>query len=275
MIHRILTSVLIALATVAIAGARADDKTQGHPGTGAGQPVPAKPGAPSAKDSKTPADAHGKAEKPTDPHGKAVEAAPAHSAAAEGHAADAGPSNGGGDGAHAEHDAHGGEHGGGNIFAGGIGNIFWTALFFGLVVLVLGKQAWPHVLHVLNEREQTIRIAIANAKREREEAEALLAKYTAQMDRAREQATAIVDESRREAAEERRRIQDEARKLSDEMLAAARREIEVAAAAAVGELRDRSADLAASLAGLLIRKEVRPDAYRDMASKMLSNGSRT
>ena len=266
MIQRILTSLLISLAALAVAGARADDKAQGHPGTGAGQPVPApsKPATPAPKDSKAPVDAHGKAaEKPTDAHGKS----------AEGHAAEAGHGEGGE--AHGEHDAHGGEHGGGNIFAGGIGNIFWTALFFGLVVTVLGKQAWPHVLQVLNEREQTIRVAIANAKREREEAEALLARYTAQMDKAREQATAIVDESRREASEERRRIQDEARKQSDEMLAAARREIDAAAQAAVGELRDRSAELASILAGQLIRKDVKPDAYRELASKMLSNGSRT
>ncbi len=95
------------------------------------------------------------------------------------------------------------------------------------------------------------------------------------MDKAREHATAVVDESRREASEERRRIQDEARKQSDEMLAAARREIEAAAQVAVGELRDRAAELAAGLAGQLIRKEVRPDSYREMAATMLSNGSRT
>lgn len=160
------------------------------------------------------------------------------------------------------------EHESVNIFAGGIGNVVWTALLFGLVVMVLGKSAWPQLLAVLQEREHTIRIALENAKKERIEAEKLLAQYTAQMDRAREQATAIVDEGRRSAADERRRIQDEARKQSDELIAAAKREIEAAAAAANAELAEHASATAASLAGQLIRKDLRPDGYRDLVAQV-------
>ena len=43
-----------------------------------------------------------------------------------------------------------------NVFAGTIGNSIVTLIIFGLVVFILGKFAWPHLMRVLAEREQTI-----------------------------------------------------------------------------------------------------------------------
>jgi F-type H+-transporting ATPase subunit b len=156
-----------------------------------------------------------------------------------------------------------------NIFGGGIGNMIWTTIIFAIVVVVLRNKAWPQLLKALNDREQSIRTSLENAKREREAAEKLLADYKRQIDQARVEATAIVDEGRRDADAVRRRIQEEARRESDEMVARARREILLARDTAIKDLYDSTAELAVQVAGGIIRKELRADDHRSLVTESL------
>src|SRR6185436_7204569 len=57
-------------------------------------------------------------------------------------------------------------------FAGNVGNAVWTLLIFVIVVVILGKFAWGPVLSLLKEREDFIHKSLADAKRDRDEAEA-------------------------------------------------------------------------------------------------------
>lgn len=161
------------------------------------------------------------------------------------------------------------EHEQPNIFGGNIGNMIWTTIIFAAVVYILGQKAWPPLIKALQEREHAIHTSLANAKTEREAAEKLLAEYKAQIEKARVEATAIVDEGRRDAEVVRRRIQDEARKESDEMLARAKREIQLATDAATKELYDRTAELAVQVAGGIIRKELNPTDHRGLVTESL------
>jgi F-type H+-transporting ATPase subunit b len=159
--------------------------------------------------------------------------------------------------------------GGGNIFAGDLGNMIWTTIIFGIVVVILGTKAWPVILKTLHEREEAIRGSLEKAAREREEAEKLLAKYREQIDKARVEATAIVEEGRRDAAETRRRLQEEAAKESAEMIARARQEVKLAADTAIKELYDRTAELAVQVAGSIVSKELNPDDHRRLVTESL------
>src|SRR4051794_9307321 len=100
------------------------------------------------------------------------------------------------------------EHGGeaGNPFAGDIGSALWTLLIFGLVVLLLGKFAWGPILNALQSRETFIREALETAKRDRDEAELRLKEYEDRLAQARSEASAIVDEGRRDAGVVKQRI---------------------------------------------------------------------
>src|SRR5215212_11340932 len=84
-------------------------------------------------------------------------------------------------------------------FAGNVGNAIWTLAIFLLVVAILGKFAWGPVLALLQEREQFIHKSLADAKRDREEAEARLREYAAKIQTARVEAAAILDEARRDS----------------------------------------------------------------------------
>src|SRR5262245_27567766 len=104
------------------------------------------------------------------------------------------------------------EHESPSLFAGDLGNSFWTLLIFVLVLVVLGKYAWGPILNALQSREQFIREALEKAKREREEAEARLREYEERLAGARGEASAIVDEGRRDAEAVKRRVEEEAKR---------------------------------------------------------------
>ncbi len=162
-----------------------------------------------------------------------------------------------------------------SLLGGDIGNAVFTLIIFLVVVAVLGKFAWKPLLNVLNDRETAIRESLESARQERIEAEHLLAEYKAQLDRARAEAAAVVEEGRRDGAGVRQRIQQEARQQADELLARARREIQLAADTAVKELYDRTADLAVSLAGNILRQELSPDKHRQLVADSLAQIRKT
>ena len=156
-----------------------------------------------------------------------------------------------------------------SLFAGGIGNFFITLIIFGAVVYILGTQAWPPLLKLLDEREHAIRGSLEEARKEREEAEKLLSDYKEQIAKAREEATAIVEEGRRDAAAVRSRMQEEAREESAEMIERAKREIGLATDAAKTEIYEQASQLAVQVAGAIVRKELSADDHKQLVSEAL------
>lgn len=160
-------------------------------------------------------------------------------------------------------------HGEPNILAGDFGNIFFTLLIFLIVVFLLGKYAWKPVLNVLQERENTIRESLEHARREREEANRVLEKYTRQIEQARTEARGILDIGRRNAEEVRRRIQVEAREGAGQLVERAKREIRLATDAAKKEVYDLAAELAVDVAGRIIRKKLSAQDHKDLVAESL------
>jgi F-type H+-transporting ATPase subunit b len=152
------------------------------------------------------------------------------------------------------------EEGGGGLspFAGDLGNALWTLLVFGLVVFVLGRFAWRPILHGLQQREQFIRASLEQARRDRDEAEALLREYTEKLTAARAEATAIVEEARRDADVVRRHVEEEANTEAGRIVERSKREITLAAEAAKKDLFAESARLAVEIAGKLLAREIQP-----------------
>lgn len=153
--------------------------------------------------------------------------------------------------------AGGGEgHGESSIFAGDLGNVLWTLVIFGLVLFVLGKFAWGPMLDMLQKREDFIRESLESAKKDRVEAEARLAEYEERLTEARAEATAIVEEGRRDAEVLRQRIEEEARAEAEKVMGRAKREISIAHETAVKELYELSGRLATDIAGRIVGREL-------------------
>ncbi len=167
--------------------------------------------------------------------------------------------------------------GGGNIFAGDLGNMIWTLVIFVLVLLVLGKFAWGPILEGLQGRENFIRESLAEAKADREAAEERLREYEAKLAEARAEATAIVDEGRRDAEVVKQSIETDARDEAQKTVERALREIELAKANAIEEVYGVASGMAVDLASHVIRKELTPEDHarliNEAAEKMRGAGS--
>jgi F-type H+-transporting ATPase subunit b len=168
------------------------------------------------------------------------------------------------------------EHGGGeehaapSIWAGGLHNVIWTLIIFGSLLLVLGRFAWGPLLGALQKREEFIRNSLEQARRERHEADELLKKYTEQIDRARDQAGAILDEGRRDAETVRRRIESEARANAEDIVKRAKQDIELAHQHAVKQIYEEIAELSTRIAGQIIGREVKPEEHRQFVAGALN-----
>lgn len=156
-----------------------------------------------------------------------------------------------------------------SLFAGDVGNALWTLVIFLVVVFVLGKFAWGPLLGALQRREQFIRDALADAKRDREEAEARLAEYERRLAEARAEASGIVDEGRRDAEVVKGRIEREAREEADRMIERARREIELAKTAAIKELYGKTAEMATEIATKVVRREISAADHQKLIAEAL------
>ncbi len=156
-----------------------------------------------------------------------------------------------------------------NLFAGDLGNAIWTLVIFLLAVFILGKFAWGPLLSTLQDRESFIRDSLAQAKADRDEAQAVLAEYQAKLDQARSEATSIVEEGRRDAEVVKATVEEEARDEAQKMIARAKREIEIAKSTAVRELYETSAALATDLAGRVLRREVRPEDHERLIAEAI------
>jgi F-type H+-transporting ATPase subunit b len=141
-------------------------------------------------------------------------------------------------------------------FTGDLGNMIWTLVIFLVVIFVLGRFAWGPLLNLLQKREEFIRESLEQAKRDREHAEANRKAIDEKLEATRGEATAIVEEARRDAEVVKRKIEETARKEAEALLQRSRREIRVATDTAVRELYDLTGKLATDVATRIIRKEI-------------------
>lgn len=143
-----------------------------------------------------------------------------------------------------------------SLLAGDLGNSVWTLVIFIVVLVVLGKFAWGPILKGLQTRESFIREALEKAKHDRVAAEERLKEYEARLAASRAEATALVEEGRRDAEVVKRRIEAAGKEEADKMIARAKREIHIATVTATQDLYNLSAKLATQLAAQVIGREL-------------------
>ncbi len=170
--------------------------------------------------------------------------------------------------------AHGDGHEQPTLFTGDLGNIFWSWLTFLIVIGVLGKFAWKPILTSLQQREEFIRDSLAKAKQDRESAEASMKEYEQRLQAAREEATAMVEEGRRDAEVLHRKIEQEARDEATAMLDRAKSEISLARDTAIKELYGLTAQLATEVAGKIVGKELNAADHERLVSESVDELSK-
>ena len=148
-----------------------------------------------------------------------------------------------------------------SLFSIDFGLAFWNVLTFLTLLVVLGVFGWRPMMAALAAREKGIQDNIDDARRQRDEAEALLAEYREQLAEGRRHAQAMVAEGREAADALRKELEAKAREESRTMLANARREIAREREAAVEAVRRESVDVALAVASRLLSERL--DSQRD------------
>jgi F-type H+-transporting ATPase subunit b len=147
---------------------------------------------------------------------------------------------------------------------------FWTAITFGLLLIVLGKFAWGPILQMIQTREKTIEDALEAARKERAAAEAAAAEMKASLQKAREESAELIRKNQQEVAAAKTELMAAARTESDNLLAAARKTIEEEKRKAMAELRAQAVDIAIDAAGRLVQMNMDSNKQKQLVEEYLS-----
>jgi F-type H+-transporting ATPase subunit b len=150
------------------------------------------------------------------------------------------------------------------------GLTFWTIVTFILVAIILRYTAWKPIIGMLDERERAIRDTIESAKRERAEAERLLAEQKEAIAEARREAADLVRKNQAEVEAARQQAIAVAKKDAEEMIASARKAIDEERAKAVSEVRGVAVDLALAAAGKLLETNLDDTKQRKLAEDFVA-----
>lgn len=151
-----------------------------------------------------------------------------------------------------------------------IGLIFWSTLFFLILLFVLGKFAWPAILSAIKARNESIRNALDAAEKAKEE----MAKLQADNEKILAEAKAERDALLREAKEVKEKIVAEAKEQASleakKLIRLARESINSEKAAAINDLKKQVAGLSVEIAEKLLRTKLKETkAQKEMVNRMI------
>lgn len=119
----------------------------------------------------------------------------------------------------------------------------YSILAFLILVFVLGRYAYPPILDMLKKREDTIRSAIDEAEKTRDEATHLLEEYKEQIKTARQEAQEVIEQGKKVGESVRKEITVKANEEARLIVERAQAEIEREKERALADLQAKVADL--------------------------------
>jgi len=153
----------------------------------------------------------------------------------------------------------------------GIGLIFWTTLFFLILLFVLGKFAWPAILTAIRARNESIKQALDSAERAKKE----MAKLQADNEKVLAEAKAERDAMMKEAKQMKEKLiadaKEEAGKEAKKLVANAREAIQAEKKAAINDLKTQVANLSMDIAEKILKTKLEDSkAQKELVSKLIN-----
>lgn len=147
---------------------------------------------------------------------------------------------------------------------------FFAAIFHFILILVLLRLvAYKPLVKLLEERRQYIADSIAEAEREKTEAQEIRAGYEEEMRRSRERAEEIIERATKIGEEQSAEIITEAKKEADRIKNEAISEIRMEKEKALAALRDEVASLSIVVAERIIDERITDGLQHDMVEKFI------
>jgi len=152
------------------------------------------------------------------------------------------------------------------------GLLFWTALVFISLLLVLTKFIWKPILSAVNAREQKISEALELAVKTQAEMKLMQAQNEDLLKEARAERDAIVKDAKEIATKVIEDAKSAAKKESEKVVIAARQAIEAEKAGAIADLKSQVAAFSIEIAEKIVRGELsNDDKQKALAEKLATD----
>jgi F-type H+-transporting ATPase subunit b len=151
------------------------------------------------------------------------------------------------------------------------GLIIWTWITFIIVAVILRKFAWGPLLSAVESREKSITNAIESAKRERAEAEKLLAEQKTAIAQARQEAADAVRKTQADMEKFREELMAKARKEADTLKADATRAITEERSKAIAEIKGEAVKLSIAIAEKLLTEKLDDAKHQALAQQFVQD----
>lgn len=154
------------------------------------------------------------------------------------------------------------------------GLFFWQLLIFIFLVLLLKKFAWKLILDTVNERESSIKNAISEAEKARNEMASIQESNQKVLKEARTEREALLKETRATSAEMVALAKTNAQTEANKIIAQAQEAIKNEKRTAVIELKNQVAQISLEIAEKIIETELdNKDKQAQLVDKLLKDVS--
>ena len=154
------------------------------------------------------------------------------------------------------------------------GLFFWQLLIFIFLVLLLKKFAWKPILDTVNERESSIKDAMSEADKARNEMAAIQESNQKVLKEARAEREALLKDARNTGAEIVAQAKTEAKTEANKIISQAQEAIQNEKRAAVNELKNQVAQISLEIAEKVIDTELaNKDKQAQLVDKLLKDSS--
>jgi F-type H+-transporting ATPase subunit b len=149
------------------------------------------------------------------------------------------------------------------------GTLVAQIFHFVILLIFLRVVAYPPIVKILEQRQNAIAGNVAAAEEERKQAEALRQSYLADMQKAKEEAQAIIQQATKAGEAQAQQILEAARAESNRVKENALHEIEREKEKAVAELRDQVVSLSILVADKIIGKQITQDLQHGLVKEFI------
>jgi F-type H+-transporting ATPase subunit b len=141
-----------------------------------------------------------------------------------------------------------------DLITPGFGLVFWTAVTFIFLLVILRKFAWNPILGAVSDREEGIKAALASAEEARKEMENLTADNDRILKEARSERQAMLKEARELKSNMIETAKEEAKEEANKLVLQAQAAIAAEKKAAIADLKSVVAELSILLQKQLFAK---------------------
>ena len=153
-----------------------------------------------------------------------------------------------------------------------LGLFFWQSLIFIGLLFMLRKFAWKPILDAVNDRETSIKDALASAEAARDEMKNLQSDNQRILKEARAEKESLLKEARATRSELINNAKEEAQEEAQKILSQAQVAIQSEKRAAVKELKEQVGSIAMEIAEKVLQKELEnKDRQLELVDQLLQD----